>query len=209
VYTRPGTDEAAHADLVDAAVAESDRLRAARRLGLAPNAYARAVAVHGASPCVEPDPPVLPAPYHTERAGIGPVVPVLKLPSSWADARTALRFTAEGTDLDPGPRTVAYEELGGLALLADVVVPMVKPVPDVKALTLAAATAPWALSTLAAAAELHSLRAAATALRVHHSTLQYRLATLERQLGWTVRDPRGRLRLHLVLVLRRLHNNPI
>jgi sugar diacid utilization regulator len=184
-----------------------DRLRAARRLGLAPDGLARAVAVHGTSPYVEPVPSAVPAPYRTERAGIGTVVPVLNLPSSWADARTALRFTAQGSDLDPGPRSVIYEELGGLVLLAAAMGPTTRPVPDVRSLGLVAATAPWALSTLATAAEVDSLRAAAATLRVHHSTLQYRLTMLERQLGWTVRDPKGRLRLQVALVLRRLHNN--
>jgi PucR C-terminal helix-turn-helix domain len=198
-----------HADLlVDAGVPEPDRLRAARQLGLASNALARAVAVPGGPPHVEPVPAKQPAPYQTGRAGIGPAVSVLNLPSSWAAARTALRFTAEGDHVDPGPRTVAYEELGGLALLADVVGPATRPVPDVRSLTSAAASAPWALATLVAVAELDSLRAAATRLRLHHSTLQYRLTLLERHLGWTVRDPMGRLRLHVAVALRRLHNNP-
>lgn len=206
--TRPATDAPAYADLVtDATLPEPDRLRAARRLGLAPNALARAVAVHGASPYVEPVPPALPAPYQTERAGIGSAVSVLNLPSSLAEARIALRFTAEGTPIDPGQRTVAYPELGGLALLAAAVGPTTKPVPDVRSLALVAGAAPWALTTLVAVAEVDSLRAAASTLRVHHSTLQYRLTMIERQLGWTVRDPKGRLRLHLALVLRRLHQN--
>ena len=203
---RPATDRAADL-LVDAATPEPDRLRAARQLGLAPNALARAVAVHGEPPYVEQIPATPPVPHRAGRAGIGPVVSVLNLPSSWAEARVALRFTAEGTDVDPGPRTVSYDELGGLALLARVVGPDTEPVPDVRSLTSAAATAPWALTTLVAVAELDSLRAAAARLRVHHSTLQYRLGMLERHLGWTLRDPKGRLRLQVALLLRRLHRH--
>lgn len=190
--------------VVDAAVPEADRLRAARRLGLTPTTLARAVAVPGAAPYLETVPPAGVAPYHTQRAGIGRTVAVPSLPASWVDAQTAVRFTAHGTAVDPGPRIVAYEELGGLALLAAGVGPATEPVPDVSALSAVAATAPWVLPTLAAVADATSLRAAATSLRVHHSTLQDRIATVERQLGWTVRDARGRLRLQLALTLRRL-----
>ncbi|ASW55040.1 helix-turn-helix domain-containing protein [Plantactinospora sp. KBS50] len=203
-------DESGWVDLVtDAAVPEPDRMHAARRLGLLPTAPARAVAVYGAAPHVEPVPPPDPTPYRTQRAGLGPAVPVCELPSSWAAARVALRFTAAGSPLDPGPRTVAYDELGGLALLAAAVGPATSRPPDVHALAEVAAGAPWALTTLTALVETDSLRTAAATLPVHHSTLRYRLAMIERQLGWTVRDPKGRLRLHLALVLRRLHQNPV
>lgn len=72
----------------------------------------------------------------------------------------------------------------------------------------AAAAAPWMLSTLYAVATTASLRTAAVALQVHHSTLQDRIIHAERLLGWPVREPQGRLRLHLALVLRRLHHHP-
>jgi hypothetical protein len=213
---RPAADGRADAEIVvDATVPEPERLRSAHRLGLPPDGLSRAVAVHGAAPHLEPATPgappgeaAAPAPGGPSRAGIGPAVPVVNLPSSWADARTALRFTADGTELDPGPRVVAYEDLGGLALLAAAVGPTTRPAPDVRSIAQIAATTPWALATLVAAAEADTLRSAASRLRVHHSTLQYRLATIERQLGWTVRDPNGRLRLHVALVLRRLHQNP-
>ncbi|MCO8277944.1 helix-turn-helix domain-containing protein, partial [Actinoplanes sp. TRM 88003] len=139
------------------------------------------------------------------RAGIGPTGPVAALPESWAAARTALRFTAEGTERDPGRRVVHADDLGGLMLLAAAVGPGTEPVPDVLALD--RATAPWMLTTLDAVAETASLRAAATVLRVHHSTLQDRLAHTIPVLGWDVREPRGRLRLQLALALRRLHRN--
>ena len=102
---------------------------------------------------------------------------MLGLPASWAAARTALRLTAEGTDDDPGPRVVYADEVGGLALLARCVGPATPPLPDVLALEQAAAAAPWMLVTLHAVATSASLRAAAAALSVHHSTLQDRIAT--------------------------------
>ena len=59
------------------------------------------------------------------------------------------------------------------------------------------------LPTLDAVAGPHSLREAARALQVHHSTMQDRLAHAEALLGWKVRTQPGRLRLELALVLRR------
>lgn len=139
-----------------------------------------------------------------DRLGVGPAVPVLELPRSWAAARTALRFTAEGTAQDPGPRVVHADELGGIALLAELVVPGAEPPPDVHALEAAAATAPWLLATLNAVAATTSLRAAAAEINVHHSTLQDRLTHAETLLGWPVRTPQGRLRLQLALTMRHL-----
>ena len=60
------------------------------------------------------------------------------------------------------------------------------------------------LSTLHVTADAISLRAAAVTLRVHHSTVQDRIAQAEHLLGWSIREPRGRLRLQLALALRRL-----
>ncbi|GAA2311127.1 helix-turn-helix domain-containing protein [Streptomyces hawaiiensis] len=138
------------------------------------------------------------------RLGVGPAVPVLELPRSWAGARTALRFTAEDTPQDPGPSVVHADELGGIALLADLVAPGSEPPEDVRALESAASTAPWLPATLHAVASTSSLRAAAAEINVHHSTLQERLAHAEHLLGWPVRTPQGRLRLQLALTMRRL-----
>ncbi|MFD7046884.1 helix-turn-helix domain-containing protein [Streptomyces mirabilis] len=195
--------------LLDAAATEHARRQAAVRLGLRDVAAARVVATAEGGPLVEAVPATGDSTPTTggRRAGIGPAVPVRDLPASWAAARTALRFTAEGTDQDPGPRTVYADELGGLALLADTVGPTTEPVPDVRALEHAVATAPWAASTLNAVAFSTSLRAAAAELNVHHSTLQDRLVQAEHWLDWPVHDPHGRLRLQLALVLRRLHRN--
>jgi DNA-binding PucR family transcriptional regulator len=52
-----------------------------------------------------------------------------------------------------------------------------------------------------------SLRAPAAALHVHHSTLQERLGQAERQLGWSLRDVPGIVRLNVALMVRRLHRN--
>jgi hypothetical protein len=142
-----------------------------------------------------------------QRSGIGPEVSVLELPDSLAAARKALRFTADGSDLDPGPRVVDATHLGGLVLLADLAGPETPAIPDVQALETAIGQARWVAATLQAVAFTASLRAAATDLNLHHSTLQGRLSHAERWLGWPVHDPSGRLRLQVALILRRLHRS--
>ncbi|MFD9398933.1 helix-turn-helix domain-containing protein [Streptomyces sp. NPDC060011] len=194
--------------LLDVSATEHARHRAAVRLGLRDVATARVVVTAEGGPRVEAVPAAGDGTPSTgrRRAGVGPAVPVRDLPTSYAAALTALRFTAEGTDQDPGPRTVYAAELGGLALLAESADPAA--VPDVAALERAVGTAPWVANTLHAIAFSTSLRSAAGDLNVHHSTLQDRLAQAEHWLGWPVSDPHGRLRLQLALVLRRLHRNP-
>ena len=198
----PLDDPALVETVLDATAPEPARLHAARRLGLDPASPARALAP------LDGRPRILPAQLDAEasagRLGVGPVVPVLDLPRSWAAARTALRFTAEGTAQDPGQRVVHADELGGIALLADLVAPGAEPPPDVHALQAAAAATPWLLATLNAVASTGSLRAAATEINVHHSTLQDRLTHAEHLLGWPLRTPQGRLRLQLALAMRHL-----
>jgi hypothetical protein len=195
----PAADPASAELIVDASAPADVRRQAARRLGLAGTAYP--IAMPAEIRVLSGPLPELPG-----RAGIGPAVEILDLPASWAAAKVALRFAAEGTDEDPGARVVHAAELGTLALLAEV--GDQSAAPDVKALEHAAAAAPWMLTTLHAMAASISLRAAATALRVHHSTLQDRITHAEHLLGWNVREPQGRLRLQLALALRRLHRHP-
>ncbi|XVV16297.1 helix-turn-helix domain-containing protein [Actinoplanes sp. CA-131856] len=192
--------------VVDRAAPEPLRLRAAARLGFHQTDGVRAIALATGTPHL----------VHADRdgmdiggrAGVGPAVAVKDLPDSWAAARIAVRFTAEGDERDPGRRVVHADQLGGLALLASVILPGTEPHPDLRALERAAAGAPWMLRTLDAVAEAASLRAAASALRVHHSTLQDRLAHAQPLLGWDPREPQGRLRLQVALAMRRLHRNP-
>ncbi|MFG1608704.1 helix-turn-helix domain-containing protein [Actinoplanes sp. NPDC049265] len=188
--------------LVDETATEEARTQAARRLGLSPARPAAAAAVESGVPVIF----VGARPEFPGRAGVGPAVAVLDLPWSWQAARVALRFAAEGTEEDPGPAVVHHDELGALALLA--AAGDQSGLPDVRALAHAAAAAPWMLSTLHATADAISLRAAAATSRVHHSTLQDRINQAEHLLGWSIRDPHGRLRLQLALALRRLARHP-
>ena len=205
----PAEDSALIETLLDPTADENARLLAAKPLGLDtadPKALFRAVAVYGGRPRVLPadaDPLEVPNLPPT-RLGIGPAAPVLELPHSWSAARTALRFTAAGTPQDPGARVVHADELGDLALLEKLVVPGAEPPADVRALEAAIADAPWTLVTLHAVATTTSLRAAATEINVHHSTLQARIAHAETLLGWSIHTPQGLLRLHLALTMRHL-----
>ena len=218
---RAGDDAAAVEVLIDAGAPPEARRHAAHVLGLTGAAQVRAVVLArgtgiepviwaepgaGARPKADREP--VPNPQDSPRSGIGKAVSLDCVPQSWDTARTALRFTAEGTGDDPGPRSVRYDELGGLALLADSVGPATPLIPDELALEHAAAAAPWMLATLNAVAASASLRGAAAALLVHHSTLQERIEHAERLLGWTIRKPDGRQRLHLALALRRLRRHP-
>ncbi|MFD4600472.1 helix-turn-helix domain-containing protein [Streptomyces sp. NPDC058464] len=203
----PRPDDPALVETVlDAGAPLPARLHAARRLGLDtadPAARFRAVAVAGGPPRIVADgpPPVLPA----GRAGVGTAVAAGDLPESWSAARTALRFASDGGAREPGgPPVVHADELGGVALLADLVVPGAEPAPDVRAVRAAAADAPWMLRTLHAIASTASLRAAAAEISVHHSTLQDRLTHAEHLLGWSVRTPQGRFRLQLALTMHHL-----
>ena len=184
--------------VLDADAPERDRLAAARRLRLPSSARAVALAdgkalVVAADGALSPD----------LRAGIGPAVSIVELPTSWSQASLALRLTAEGTQEDPGPRVVHADDLGVLPLLVRTATAEGEAIPDLRALQRAGASAPWVLATFEAVAEASSLRDAARALHLHHSTLQSRLSHAESVLGWNTHNPRGLLRLQLALTLRR------
>ena len=204
--TRPVDDQAAVEVLIDPGASPEARRHAAGALGLAAGTRVRAVALAGGAARIVPaaDAGV---DAGGPRAGIGTAVGLEGLPASWAGARTALRLTADGSDDDPGPRSVWYDELGGLALLAENVGSATALIPDELALEHAALAGPWVLPTLHAVATTASLRAAAATLLVHHSTLQERIAHAERLLGWPIREPDGRHRLYLALALRRLRRH--
>ncbi|MFL4908734.1 helix-turn-helix domain-containing protein [Streptomyces sp. MMS24-I2-30] len=207
---RADPDPALVETVLDATAPEPARLLAARGLGLDtadPSLRCRAVAAAQGPPRVvpaghRPDPQGGGPP--AGRLGVGPAVRVLDLPRSWAAARAALRFTAEGGAQDPGQRVVHADDLGGIALLTELIAPGAEPPPDVLAVEAAAADAPWMLGTLHAVATTASLRAAAAEVSVHHSTLQDRLLHAEHLLGWPVRTPQGRFRLQLALTMRQL-----
>jgi hypothetical protein len=143
----------------------------------------------------------------TTRVGVGPAGPPAALPHSWRGALAALRLTGAGTAEDPGPRLLCYEDLGAVGLLSETIPAAAARIDDVVALDRVGEELPWALATLDALAEHQSLRRAASALHIHHSTLQERVLLLERGLGYSLGNVAGHNRLFLALVLRRLHRN--
>ncbi|MEU4243276.1 helix-turn-helix domain-containing protein [Actinoplanes sp. NPDC026619] len=197
----PAADPALVELIVDASAPSDVRDQALHKLHLAAAAGVRAVALPSGPALLGPGAAVAFA-----RAGIGPSVAPAELPASYAAARVALRFAADGTPEDPGPTVVQHDSLGALAVLASL--PADTEVPDLSALEHATAAAPWVLSTLYAFADAVSLRAAATTLRLHHSTLQDRIAQAAHLLGWPITTPAGRLRLQVALTLRRLRRHP-
>jgi len=142
--------------------------------------------------------PVLPP---STRVGSAPAV-VDDLPRGLAHARIALRLSG----FPAVPIGISrYEDLGGLASLAELVTPeQALTAPDVAVLERLLPQHPWLAETVAAVVRHGSMRQAALALHVHHSTLQERLTWLEGRLGFPPLGGPGRERLALALSLWRI-----
>ncbi len=100
--------------------------------------------------------------------------------------------------------TVLAEDAGALLAIAEKPGPEDVPPPDVATLESAAAKTPWMLETLQAISTTDSLRDAAALLHLHHSTVQERAVRADRALGWAVLSQRGKQRVQLALVMRRI-----
>ncbi|MEU7815929.1 helix-turn-helix domain-containing protein [Pseudonocardia sp. NPDC049154] len=187
--------------VVDPLATPEQREWAARELGLTVAARARVVALAEGDIMIDRAEDTVPG---EGRRGVGPTVPIPDLPRSAHQARVALRFAADGTAADPGPRVVHADDLGGLVLLEAAVNAGAAPTADLRALLAAAQEVPHLLQTLTTVVGAPSVRAAATELYLHHSTLQDRLDQAERVLGWSVRTAGGRMRLQLALAERLL-----
>jgi hypothetical protein len=128
------------------------------------------------------------------RAGIG----TAQNPGrSWREARIALRFT--------GPRepVIRYEELGALALLAEIPQDASRGNADVAAIARVAGN-PEDLETLDAYCATGSLRRAADLLHLHHSSVARRLEQIGKTLGIELAEPAGLMRARLAFTARRL-----
>ncbi|MFC5746589.1 helix-turn-helix domain-containing protein [Actinomadura rugatobispora] len=214
----PAFDPASVELVVDAAVDESTRLTAARRLGL-PLDGSFAVRVGVGGPCGREqaltarlgdlDVTIEPAGRSGEplarRSATGPSVELRDLPFSYRQARLALRFAGADAD-EPGPSHVEASVLGGMLALADGC-DSPAAIAEVTLLDRVLSAHGWALATLTAVTTESSLRGAAVALHVHHSTLQSRVELLDQALGYSVVTPHGRTRLTIALALRRLRRN--
>jgi hypothetical protein len=128
------------------------------------------------------------------RAGIG----AAETPDrSWREARTALRFT---TARQP---VVHYDDLGALALLAQVPPDAARDNADVAAIARVAGN-PEDLATLDAYCATGSHRRAADLLHLHHSSVARRLDLLGKTLGIDLTEPTGLTRARLALTAWRL-----
>ncbi|MFI7706326.1 helix-turn-helix domain-containing protein [Nonomuraea sp. NPDC049480] len=132
------------------------------------------------------------------RVGIGPELPGARAAESWAGARTALRFTG------PQDPVMRWSDLGALALYADLPEAAVADLLDVQAMERLGEEAMAAVRALCLAG---SVRSAAAAMHLHHSSMAARIARAESVLGFSLADPSGRLRAHLALALVRLRAN--
>lgn len=143
------------------------------------------------------------------RVGVGGRTDGLAAETSWRQARLALRFSTPAGDspaVDPGDAVVDHDALGPLALLAEIPTARLRDQPDVRALDSLARTTSGALDvvTLGAFCRTGSLRQAAAALHLHHSSVAARLAHVEDALGWRLDDPGDRFRAQLALWARKL-----
>ncbi|MEU9982112.1 helix-turn-helix domain-containing protein [Streptomyces sp. NPDC050856] len=196
---------------------EAARTRALRLLGFAADLPVRVVAVHSQLPLNEVGALICPArPVKAAsladvgvilattvdrarfpagiRAGIG----AAESPDlSWRQARTALRFT---TSRRP---TVRYDDLGALALLAQIPQDAAQGNADVAAIA-RVASKPEDLETLDAYCATGSLRRAAEVLHLHHSSVARRLEQIGKTLGVELTEPPGLIRAALALTAWRL-----
>ncbi len=131
------------------------------------------------------------------RAGIG----AAENPGrSWQQARTALRFTT------PREPVIRHDDLGALALLAEIPHEAARDNADVAAIARMAGS-PEDLETLDAYCTTGSQRRAADLLHLHHSSIARRLEQLGKTLGIELTEPTGLTRTRLALTTWRLLND--
>ncbi|MEV8630750.1 helix-turn-helix domain-containing protein [Streptosporangium sp. NPDC051023] len=131
------------------------------------------------------------------RAGIGAAASPDR---SWRQARTALRFTT------PRQPVVRNDDLGALALLAEIPPDAARDNADVAAIARMANSAED-LETLDAYCATGSLRQAADLLHLHHSSVARRLDQIGKALGIGLTEPTGLTRARLALTVWRLLND--
>jgi hypothetical protein len=199
----------------------AERRRAVEQLGLRLGTPVRLLAVNGADPSVSwgpraavadipdealavvlPENDPVPAPPGAA-IGVGDVVPAAEAYRSWAQARIALRFCGSPV---AGEGPTLHRDLGDLVHLTGLIVAGGPSLSDVAALDRLADArgGEGMLDVLATYCRSGSVRAAASELHLHHSSVDSRVDRAERELGFAVRDGIGRTRLHLALVLRHL-----
>ena len=138
---------------------------------------------------------------------VGPPVPVEHSAQSWARARRGVRFARLGGRW-PAWNTVG--ELGCLLTLTDLDPAEVAHDPDVEAIARLAhgRTGETDIAVLDSIGALPSIREAATALHMHHSSVNYRVEAISKAIGFDVKTAKGRYRARTALLLWQLHIAP-
>ncbi|MFJ6532528.1 hypothetical protein [Microbacterium sp. NPDC091662] len=197
---------------IDAARSPADRSAALARLNVDPSTRVRVSALSAELPVADARSTLVATPRGIVRAvlddgsrawagpgGRGTVVRAEQLPESWEAALVALRLT------DAAHPVVDAADLGALVLLAQAYDPA-QPPDDVVALSRFDARTREVLS---AVVESESLRSAAAALGMHHSTVQARHESLLRDLGYDPRSAMGRARYIAADLLLRLDRDSV
>jgi sugar diacid utilization regulator len=142
------------------------------------------------------------------RVGVGGEVAATEAKDSYEQAELALRFAGSGQTGRPGcPGSVIdYADLGPIALLALIPGAELRHHGDLRSLERLVETESGLddLAALEAFCRAGSLRSAAQALYIHHSTVAHRLARAANELGVCLDDPADRFRIQLALCARRL-----
>jgi hypothetical protein len=138
------------------------------------------------------------------RIGLGHSVPASRAADSWASARVALRFSDAWQKKSP---IVNYDDLGVLALLANIPSEVALANPDVKLLAGLARleSGEQDIDVLLAVTWNGSARQAATELYMHHSSVTNRLKRIEDALGISIHIPADRLRAQIAAITWRIH----
>jgi hypothetical protein len=141
------------------------------------------------------------------RIGVAVAADPSAIPEAAAHARLAFRVSESPGW--PSGGVVRYHDLGALAAVVERFPPVVAAeVPDVQALDALLERHRWVIDTLQALLDTASLRQAAAAIHVHHSTLSDRLRWLESRLGYAPTSAIGRQRTAVAVLLWRIAHGP-
>ncbi|WP_067650477.1 hypothetical protein [Nocardia harenae] len=202
--------------LCDPGTERPDRERALRELGLRPGSMVTIVVTHRADADALPAGLMIeehqlhlfasPAPAAAIPASIAAgtlTCPAGDIGQRWPHARTALRVAADPATA--GPAHVAYEDLGGIAVVAESVdAAAAARADDVRLLEELRAHRPWVVEVMNAVLGHASIREAARRANLHHSTLHQRVTWLQHQLGYTLLSTEGYLRGATAVLLWRI-----
>ena len=138
-------------------------------------------------------------------AAVGPPATSVTVERSWREARRAVRFAGMS---HTWPRWLRAEDVGSMNLLAEIPPDEALAQPDVVAIARLAggSGAEVLLTVLEYFCLFGSMREAAAAAHMHHSSAAYRLQAASRILSFDVKSPLGRRRAEHALLLWRLHS---